>query len=139
MRASTCPRRKRRNGRRSRRPRRRMPQDTVWYAMLTSPLLLRRRARPGRVPLEHPNRAVAALDEGATFGGVEARPYHVGALAAELGERPADAVACRGHPPRPHLSVHVLRGTRPVDLGVLRFEEARVARVPLDLGVSVSR
>jgi hypothetical protein len=70
------------------------------------------------------------------LGRVEARPQHEDALAADLGERPADAVTCRGDPPGPHLPLHLLRGTRPVDLGVLRLEEARVAHVVLDLGVA---
>jgi hypothetical protein len=86
--------------------------------------------------LEDPDRPVGAIDGHAAFERVEARPQYEDSAALELRERTSNAVTCCGDPPGAYLPMHVLRGTRPVGLGILGLEESRVARVFLCLGVA---
>src|SRR6185312_8999753 len=78
-----------------------------------------------RLGLEHPDRAVGALDRPA-LAGLERDPQDAHLLTVQLGQRSLHVAAGAAEPPGTHLPLDLRGGPAPVDPGVLRLEERPV-------------
>ena len=80
-----------------------------------------------RLGLDDPEGSVDAVHAGSVLGIVIADSQHTYALAIQCGHCTACTRARRGNAPGQHLTTHPGGRLRPVDFGVLGFEETGIA------------